>query len=463
LDINMPEMNGYEVCERLKADERTRDIPVIFISALDETIDKVRAFGVGGVDYVTKPFQFDEVRARVETHLKISHLQKELQEKYEDLRRVEELKDNLTQMLVHDMRSPLQAVGGYVELLQMSDEGLGEEEQECLLMAHNGVKRLSQMVNDLLDVTRLEAGRMPLRKEEVDLRDVAREAVAALSGLTKDYSVVLDAPNAPVVAACDQRLLVRVVVNLLGNALRYSPTDGEIRISVLSKGAAARVEVHDQGPGVPEEHRAKIFEKFGQVEARQGKHKYSTGLGLTFCKLAMEAHDGTIGVFGGEEEGSTFWFELRRHDDETTKGMVERASEPAGRTPRVLVVDDEEDVCAFFKSTLEKHGYEIHTAPDGKVALEMVQTHPYDLVITDLVMPRKEGMELLMELRRAYAGMPVIVFTGVLDSGTDLLKTARLLGACETLEKPISPQLLTDAVSRALGQTDHPGAGIRRK
>ena len=116
LDIMMPEMDGYEVCERLKADEKLREIPVIFISALNETMDKVRAFGVGGVDYVTKPFQFEEVDARVRTHLELQRQRRKLKENYEQLRRLEELRDNLVHMIVHDLRNPLTGISGFLDL-----------------------------------------------------------------------------------------------------------------------------------------------------------------------------------------------------------------------------------------------------------------------------------------------------------------------------------------------------------
>ena len=122
LDVNMPEMNGYEVCERLKSDESTRDIPIIFVSALHETLDKVKAFGVGGVDYITKPFQFQEVEARVRTHLELCRQRREIRESYARLRQLEKLRDDLVHMIAHDLRNPLTAVSGYLDLVAFDDE-----------------------------------------------------------------------------------------------------------------------------------------------------------------------------------------------------------------------------------------------------------------------------------------------------------------------------------------------------
>lgn len=161
LDINMPEMNGYEVCEQLKADALMKDIPVIFISALSETIDKVKAFSVGGVDYVTKPFQFEEVEARVKTHLNLSRLQietemqnRQLQENYDHLKKIEDLHNRLTQTLVHDMRAPLIAIAGYLETLETdAEKKLNSNELETLRNARTSGLVLVGMINSLLDVS----------------------------------------------------------------------------------------------------------------------------------------------------------------------------------------------------------------------------------------------------------------------------------------------------------------------
>ncbi len=310
LDIEMPEMDGYEVCAKLKAHQTLRGVPVLFISALTETLDKVKAFEAGGVDYVTKPFQFDEVLARVETHLTLRRLQLDLQRRYEELRQLEELRDNLTHMIVHDLRSPLTGIKGYLDLLKLTATGLSEEERGYIDQALGGVSRLVEMISSLLDVNRLESGEMPLDKREADLAALADEAIASLGGLTVDRRLVREYPDAPVRTTCDRALTRRVVANLLGNALKFTPSSGSVGVTVLKRNGAPRIEVRDTGPGIPREFFTKIFDKFGQVEARKQRKELSTGLGLTFCKLAVEAHGGTIGVESEVGKGSTFWFEL---------------------------------------------------------------------------------------------------------------------------------------------------------
>ncbi|HAL92317.1 MAG TPA: hybrid sensor histidine kinase/response regulator [Verrucomicrobia bacterium] len=318
LDVKMPEMNGYEVCERLKSDEALKEIPVLFISAMDETLDKIKAFAVGGVDYVTKPFQFEEVEARVRTHLKLRQLQvelesrnRQLQENYDQLRKLERLRDDLTHMIVHDMRSPLTGIAGYLELLELHvAKKLDSEELKFLQAARSSGSVLVDMVNSLLDISRMEQGKMPLAVTESDLDVLIQNALLSIGSPANAAALVHLKPPQPVRAACDANLVTRVIANLAGNALKFTPKEGRITVAAEQTGAGAKIRVADTGSGIPREFHAKIFEKFWQVEARQDGKKYSTGLGLTFCKLAIEAHGGEIGVESEVGKGSTFWFTL---------------------------------------------------------------------------------------------------------------------------------------------------------
>ncbi len=318
LDITMPEMSGYEVCEQLKAEPASRDVPVLFISALDETIDKIKAFAVGGLDYITKPFQFEEVEARVQTHLKLRRLQVEveqqnrkLQASYDQLRELETLRDNLTSMVVHDLRSPLLGLTGYLEMLD-TDAGpkLSVAERSILSDARDIGLVLAGMVNSLLDVSRLEQGKMPLQQTTADLDTLVQAAFSSLGSLTAQVSLVHTKQPTPLRVTCDAGLVTRVIANLVGNAVKFTPEGSLVTVAVERCGAGVRFSVVDCGGGIPPEYHRKIFEKFGQVEVRQDRKMYSTGLGLTFCKLAVEAHGGEIGVESEVGKGSTFWFTL---------------------------------------------------------------------------------------------------------------------------------------------------------
>jgi signal transduction histidine kinase len=315
LDIDMPEMNGYEVCAQLKRQDRTREIPVIFISALNETIDKVMAFGVGGVDYITKPFQFEEVDARVAAHLNLRRLQldlatsnEELRRTNEDLRRLQQLRDNLTHMIVHDLRSPLTGVLGAFDMIEFEEPALADGSRKMVEIGRNAGRQILGMINSLLDISKIEAGELQPRCAQCDLVAAVRDAVNLLGGLEGRRTITIEPHQEPLHLSFDRELVLRVVQNLVGNAVKFTEPGGHIRIVLTPVEGAVRVSVVDDGPGIAPEHHQRIFEKFAQVQTDESR--IGTGLGLTFCKLVAEVHGGRIGVESELGHGSTFWFEL---------------------------------------------------------------------------------------------------------------------------------------------------------
>jgi two-component system, sensor histidine kinase and response regulator len=309
LDISMPEMDGYEVCRRLKARDRSKDVPVIFLTALTDTADKVRAFDAGGVDYVTKPFQLEEVLARVKTQVTRRQARVALAGSYRRLHSLEQLRDDLVQMVVHDMRSPLLALLVNLRVLKRPGSALNDEGRETLEDAIQSAEALNRMANNLLDVSRLEDDKMPLQRAVWDLTQMACDVRSALGTLDRDRHIDIESPGV-VAVNCDGALVRRVVENLVANGIRHTPSGSRLLISIAGGDGRVRVAVHDEGPGVPAEARQRIFEKFESVETRGASRYHSAGLGLAFCKLAIEAHGGTIGVDSRVSAGSTFWFEL---------------------------------------------------------------------------------------------------------------------------------------------------------
>lgn len=310
LDITMPVMDGYEVCARIKRLDVARDVPVIFLTALTDTADKVKAFEAGGVDYIAKPFQIDEVLARVKAHVALRRALRDLAREHERLRVVEDLRDRLFHMVVHDMRSPLMALSMNLEFLRDAIAPVASAQaNNDLRTAIHSANALGHMANELLDVSRLESGAMPLTRAHADLAQVTRDAIARLEGLDRGREYVVDA-RGDVTVECDAGIIRRVIENLMSNAIKYTPAGGRVRFALVRDGDRVRVSVFDEGPGIPVDARAKIFEKFGTLDAPERRAHHSAGLGLAFCKLAVEAHSGTIGVNAAEPRGSEFWFEL---------------------------------------------------------------------------------------------------------------------------------------------------------
>lgn len=316
LDINMPGLSGYEVATSLKQDPDLAEIPILFLSALTETLDKVRAFQAGGVDYIVKPFQFEEVVARVETHLKIRRLQvelsgrnRELEQRNAELRELQELRDNLVHMIVHDLSSPVAVMIGTLDLFDMTEKDkVSEQGADHLKQVRHAALRMLGMVKALLDVHKMEAGQLNLCSNPCDLSALGRDTLHAYEPMLQKRRFELQAPPQPILVTADHDLISRVLQNLVGNALKYAPEGSCIRLSIETSDSTVRVSVSDSGCGIAPEHHGRIFTKFGQVKTRG--RRIGTGLGLTFCKLAVEAHGGRIGVASKVGEGSTFWFEI---------------------------------------------------------------------------------------------------------------------------------------------------------
>lgn len=312
LDVNMPDISGYEVCRRMKADETLCDIPVIFVSAMDESTNKMAGFSVGGVDYITKPFQIEEVAARIRIHLELRRQRRELQESNLHLRELEELRDNLVHMIIHDMRNCLWNTHAHLECLRDPRRNADPQDiQRHTDEAIAATQDLMGMVNSILDVSKMEAGLIPLSLSECDMAEIVQRAIAKVAALKGARTLCLEPPTEGVQVFADADLVGRVVDNLLANALRYTREDaGEIRFRLERFPQSVRVQIEDNGQGIPEVHQQRIFEKFYQVKSALSGNRHSTGLGLTFCKLVVEAHGGKIGVVSEENRGSLFWFEL---------------------------------------------------------------------------------------------------------------------------------------------------------
>ena len=311
LDIRMPEMNGFEICERLKADTVLKDIPVIFVTALTDTEKKVKALSMGAVDYVTKPFQVEEVCARVETHLELYRSKRELQRSYDKLRELETLRDNLVHMIVHDMRLPMMVILGNLEMAEM--EPLTKNLADCIDTASISARMIVEMITSLLDVSKMEAGQMTLELSAIDMRVLVNETFRMVETLRGQRVLNLTSPMKMEMIVGDARLIRRVLQNLIGNALRFTDKEkGTITVGIEIADDNVRVSVEDNGTGILPEYREKVFGKFFQVDKRKKGRTYSTGLGLTFCKLAVEAHGGRIGLESDVGKGCNFWFELPR-------------------------------------------------------------------------------------------------------------------------------------------------------
>jgi len=242
----------------------------------------------------------------------------EINRQYRRLQELEKLRTDLTDMLVHDLRTPLTSVLGSLQTLKAGALGeMSAEMSEMVDLSLDGSEHLLRLVNDLLDISKIESGSMELAIQPANIRDLVDSAVQQVRTLAFEKNIDLQTQTVPesYQPECDEDLIRRVLVNLLGNAVKFTPTGGTVSILVSEDSKGYTIRVNDSGPGIPKEFHEKIFDKFQQMNLRHSGKGSSTGLGLTFCKLVVEAHDGRIWVESEPEHGSSFAFFLpkRRH------------------------------------------------------------------------------------------------------------------------------------------------------
>lgn len=321
LDIMMPGIDGYEVCRRLKADPATAGIPILFLTALSDAGNEAKGLALGAVDYVAKPFHPELVKARVRNHLALRRAARtlaaqrdQLEADFQKLKALEQSRDDLVHMIVHDMRNPLTALIGFLRLTNekiRAGRGTLADISKAIEIMYGSAERLETMITSMLDVSRLESGSLALERQMCDLAALSREVIRDLRGMAEQRKIECECANGDAVLSCDRALMRRVLSNLVSNAIQHTSSEGTIRVIFAPKtGEGIEFAVSDDGFGIAKEHQSAIFDKFRQIRARREGAPGSAGLGLTFCKLAVELHGGTIAVESEPDHGATFRVKL---------------------------------------------------------------------------------------------------------------------------------------------------------
>jgi two-component system sensor histidine kinase/response regulator len=326
LDVSMPagslgvddRSTGFEVCRRIKRDPRTARIPVIFVTALNDTTDRVKAIEAGGDDFLTKPHNRQILGARLRSLLRLKFATDALEESYRKLRELEKVRDDLMKMIVHDLKSPLTSVLAALEMVLDGDFGaVSDPQRRALGDAEAKAEDLLALIEDLLEVARIEEASIQLDVQAIApaalLTEVLHEWEMRLA--QEEATATMDVTDDAPVFHADKGLIKRVFSNLIQNALTHSPRNVTIAVRARHDGASDGVlfTVADNGPGIPKEYHEIIFRKFEQAKTPSAPRVRSSGLGLAFCKLAVEAHGGRIWVQSEEGRGSQFHVTLPVH------------------------------------------------------------------------------------------------------------------------------------------------------
>ena len=310
LDVMMPGMDGFEVCRQIKADRRLAHVPVILVTVLETKDDLVKGLGAGADEFLTKPVSAVELRARVRSMLRIKS-------QHDRLKDTVKMREDLANMIVHDMRAPLNVIMVHADWLANPGHSTSPDARKRADSIQTQSARLNKFLNDMLMLAKLEAGKLIVNRAAIQVGELVRAAEGEhrVVAESKGLSFSLELPASDKYVMLDPVLIERVLDNLVSNAIKYSSRGGSVSIAVRhpetdrSRRAAVRIEVRDQGPGIPDADKQRIFDQF-EIAATGRAGVSQIGLGLTFCKLAVEAHGGTISVSDNQPRGSVFVVEL---------------------------------------------------------------------------------------------------------------------------------------------------------
>lgn len=455
LDAMMPGMDGFALCRKLKQDDKYSDIPLIFITSLSQQEDIVEGFNAGANDYIVKPFNRQELLARVRNHLHLYDMLKENKRLIELSEAASRSKTEFLASMSHEIRTPLNSIIGMAEVL--TDTKLTAEQQNFVRIFRSAGESLLAIINDILDLSKIEAGQIEADNIDFHLPSLLDSVHSILSVRAVEQNVSISItihPDVPTSLLGDPTRLRQILINLVGNGLKFAQ-NGTVKILVKkSSDKQLFFSVTDDGIGIPKEKQEIIFDSFTQADSLTTRRYGGTGLGLTICRKLTKILGGEIGLESSPGQGSCFFFTCDFQPALIDVPPSTEESTPAStckilKAAQILLVDDNEDnrnlLCLYLRNT----PFTLHTANNGLDALELFQKSSFDLVFMDLEMPIMDGYEATKRFReweqeQQLEATPIVALTA--HAFVRFKKKCMSAGCNDYLTKPIRRDTLIQCI-----------------
>jgi signal transduction histidine kinase len=425
IDVQMPGLNGFELAELMRGNERTRRVPIIFVTAgsTDER-RRFQGYEAGAVDFIQKPIEPDILRSKAEVffelyrqRLQLQTQRDQLQIQAEALKDADRRKDEFLATLAHELRNPLAPLRHGLDILRKNPDS--ENASEIRDMMDRQLRHLVRLIDDLMDVSRVSQGKIELRNETIEVSAIIDSAVEAsrpsIDGADHIFELVI--PTEKLWIEADPTRLSQVVSNLLNNAAKYTPSGGKIKLEVTSTATEAVIQVSDNGVGIPADLQGDVFQLFAQVGEHRDQSQGGLGIGLALVKQLLDLHQGSVAVESrGAGQGSVFTVRLPLvAAPEPRLGSGTAVAEAARSAPlKVLIVDDNALIADTLGWMLEEIGHEYSLAYDGPSALETAKHYQPDAILMDIGLPVMDGYDVCRAFRQdeRFKTTPIIAQTG---------------------------------------------------
>jgi CheY-like chemotaxis protein len=457
LDVKLPDIDGFSVCEKLKQHPATSHVPVVFLTGLNNHNDIVKGFESGAVDYISKPFNAEEFIKRIDNQLKLRDYSKNLEE---SARLSQEAKLNISTFIssiAHELKNPLNSIIGFSEILQ--GKNISEDEKfNYLKHINSSGQDLLHLLNDLIDLSKIEANILDIHFSTIylnnELSDIEKNYIDKVYKIRGDnVKIELDFGNddPKFTLLTDILRFTQVFNNLIDNAIKYTES-GTITIGYqLKSNKRIKFFVRDTGIGLNEEELENIFEEYELAHQKMKVTKAGKGIGLAISKKLTHLLKGEIGANSIPGKGSEFYFTLPRLQPDSKELLALSSKEQLynWEGKKILIADDVLVNYLFFVALFKKTNAELIHASDGYQVLDILKETEVDMILMDMIMPRLDGIDTTKEVRKTHLHIPIIAQTSMSErtDKDDIFKA----GCNDIISKPIKPHILLNKIDRFFG------------